>query len=134
MKPTKKFMITCYIIIGIVMINIAIQHHFRKKIFSSNHKQIMFYIEKIESFKDNLRINPNEAVTKNDLADFTDMIFYQSQIDKLYMKNDLELAKGYQKVFPDYFLLILILWLSFQLDIIYRKINKKTEDNKSEAK
>ncbi|MBN2591370.1 MAG: hypothetical protein JXA96_16010 [Sedimentisphaerales bacterium] len=124
MKPSKGFMITVLFILGILMFKIAILSNFKKKMLSSRNNQIMMYIEKIEEFKDALKNNPDEVVTKADLADFTEMNFYQSQIDKLYMENDLELAKGYPMVFPDYVILILILWLSFQLDKIYKQINK----------
>jgi len=125
MKPTIGFIITFFVIMSFVMINIAIQSHFKKKMLSSRHNQIRMYIEKIEEFKDTLKSNPDEVITKKDLADFTEMNFFQSQIDKLYMENGLELAKGYQLVFPDYLLLILILWMSFQLEKIYKQINKQ---------
>lgn len=127
MKPTKGFLITCFIIIGIAMANITIQSHFRRESLNLRSKQIMIYVQKIEGFKEDLKRNPDETVTKADLATFTEMNFYQSMIDKLYMENDLELAKGYIMVVPDYFLLILILWLSFQLDKIYKRINKQAE-------
>jgi hypothetical protein len=54
------------------------------------------------------------------------MSFYQSQIDKLYMENDLDLSKDNMRIFPDHFLLILILWVSFQLDKIIKQIQPAT--------
>jgi hypothetical protein len=122
MKPSRTFIVTCLFIVGCVMISIFVQHKDRKEIFDSRHKEIMIYLEKIEDFKKELKNSPNEAVTKADLAAFAEMSYYQSQIDKLYMENDLELSKGYPAIFPDYFFLIMILWLSFQLDKIYKQI------------
>jgi hypothetical protein len=122
MKPSRTFIITCFGIICIVLISILIEHHFRKESLESRHKEIRFYIEKIEDYKKELKKSPDEAVTKADLAAFTEMNYYQSQIDKLYMENEFELSKGYTAIFPDYFFLLMILWLSFQLDKIYKQI------------
>ncbi len=127
MKPSIGFIITFFVIMGFVMINIALQSNIRRKLLDLRNKQIMSYVQMIEGFKEELKRNPDETISKSDLAAFTEMNFYQSQIDKLYMENDLELAKGYPKVFPDYLLLILILWMSFQLDKIYKQINKQAE-------
>jgi hypothetical protein len=123
MKPTKAFIITCLIILGCVMINIFVQHSFRKKSLDLRHREIKLYVEKIEDFKKELKKGPDESVTKADLAALIEMNYYQSQIDNLYMENEFELSKGYTEIIPVYFFLIMTLWLSFQLD----KINKQIQ-------
>ena len=113
MKPSMTYLITCFAIIFFVMISIVIEHHYRRQSLDMRSKEIMFYTTKLEDFKKELKNKSDESVTKADLADLIDMNYYQSQKDKLYMENQFELAKGYPMVFPDYFILLMILWLCF---------------------
>jgi len=85
----------------------------------------MFLIGEIEDIKEEFNSDPNGVVTKADLVAFAEINRYQSEIDKLYMENRIELSKGISMIFPDYFLLILVLWLSFQLDKIRKRIEKQ---------
>lgn len=130
MKPPKTFMITCLVIIGIIFITIHIEHRSRTKILDSNHKQIMLLTKQIEELKKDFQNDASEAVTKADLAALAEINRYQSEKDKRYLDNKFELSKGYTMVFPDYFLVILILWLSFQLDNISKKIDKQSDQDK----
>jgi len=130
MKPPKTFMITCLVIIGIIFITIHIEHRSRKKILDSNHKQIMLLTEKIEDLKKHFQSETSDAVTKADFSALAEINYYQSEKDKRYIDNKFELSKGYTMVFPDYFLIIIILWLSFQLDNISKKIDKQSGPDK----
>ena len=130
MKPPKTFMNTFFVIIGIFVIAIFIEHHSRKKILDSNHKQIMLYTKKIEELKKDFQSDASEAVTKADLAALAEINYYQSEKDKRYLDNKFELSKGYTMVLPDFVFLILILWLSFQLDNISKKIDKQSGQDK----
>ena len=130
MKPPKTFMNTCLVIIGIGLITIFIQHHSRKKILDSNHKEIMFYTKKIEELKKDFQSNVSEAVTKADLAALVQINYYQSEKDKRYLDNKFELSEGYAMVLPDFVFFILIVWLSFQLDNISRKIDRQSDLDK----
>ncbi len=134
MKPPKTFMNTCLVIIGIIVIAIFIEHHSRKKILDSNHKQIMLYTEKIEELKKDFQSDASEAVTKADLAALAEINRFQSEKDKRYLDNKFELSKGYATGLPDFVFLILILWLSFQLDNISRKIDKQSVPDNSKEK
>ena len=125
MKPPLSFIITVFVIIFFIIVSILIQHHYVRQSLDMSSKEIMFYTNKIEDFKKDLNNNPDAAVTKADLAALIDMNFYQSQKDKLYMDNKFELAKGYPMAFPDYFILIMILWLSYQLDSIIKQLKVK---------
>jgi hypothetical protein len=78
MKASPTYIITCFVILLFVMISLAIQHHFRKQSLEINNKQIMFYTGALEDFKKELKNTPDEAVTKADLAAFTDRINYQN--------------------------------------------------------
>jgi hypothetical protein len=123
MKPPKTFMNTFFVIIGIFVIAIFIEHHGRKKILDSNHKQIMLLTEQIEELKKDFQNDASEAVTKADMEALAQINYYQSEKDKRYLDNKFELSKGYATGLPDFVFLILILWLSFQLDNISRKIH-----------
>ena len=125
MKPSRTFIITCFIILGCVLISMLIQHSARKHSRDLRHKQIRFLIGEIEDIKEEFNSDPNGVVTKADLVAFAEINRYQSEIDKLYMENRIELSKGIHMIFPDYFLLILVLWLSFQLDKISKQIEKQ---------
>ena len=128
MKPPLSFIISSCVIIISVFVSIFIQHHYVRHSLDMRSKERMIYTNKLEDFKKELNNNPDAAVTKADLAAMIDMNSYQSQKDKLYMDNKFELARGYPMVFPDYFILIMILWLSYQLDSI-RKQLKSNENN-----
>ena len=125
MKPPLSFIISSCVIIISVFVSIFIQHHYVRHSLEMRSKEIMLYTNKLEDFKKELNKNPDAAVTKADLAAMIDMNFYQSQKDKLYMDNKFELAKGYPMAFPDYFILIMILWLSYQLDSIRKQLKVK---------
>ena len=125
MKPSRTFIITCFIILGCVLISMLIQHSARKHSRDLRHKQTMFLIGEIEDIKEEFNSDPNGVVTKADLVAFAEINRYQSEIDRLYMENRIELSKGIHMIFPDYFLLILVLWLSFQLEKISKRIEKQ---------
>ncbi len=123
MKPSPKFIILSLIIVALGFAVLMIHTKTIRSSIDLRYKEIKLYVDKIEDYKKELKEKPDEVVTKADLAAFTKMNFYQSQINKLYMENDLDLSKGYPAIFPDYFLLILILlWLSFQLDKLDRRL------------
>ena len=130
MKPSRTFIITCFIILGCVLISMLIQHSARKHSRDLRHKQTRFLIGEIEDIKEEFNSDPNGVVTKADLVAFAEINRYQSEIDKLYMENRIELSKGIHMIFPDYFLLILVLWLSFQLDKISKQIEKQSGKTK----
>ena len=130
MKPPKTFMNTCLVIIGIGLITIFIQHHSRKKILDSNHKATMFYTKKIEELKKDFQNDASKAVTKADLAALAEINRYQSERDDRYLDNKFELSKGYGMILPDLGFFILIVWLSFQLDNISRKIDRQSDLDK----
>ena len=125
MKPPLSFIISSCVIIISVFVSIFIQHHYVRHSLDMRSKERMIYTNKLEDFKKELNNNPDAAVTKADLAAMIDMNSYQSQKDKLYMDNKFELARGYPMVFPDYFILIMILWLSYQLDSIRKQLKVK---------
>ncbi len=125
MKPPVTYLTTYFAVIFFIMISIFIVHHYRRQSLDMRSKEIMFYTTKMEDFKKELKNTPDEPVTKADLADLIDMNFYQSQKDKMYMENQFELAKGYSWDIPDYVFLLLILWLSFQLDNIRKQLKLK---------
>ena len=125
MKPSRTFIVTCFVILGCVLSISILQHSTRKRSIDLRHKQTMFLIGEIEDIKEEFNSDPNGVVTKADLVAFAEINRYQSEIDKLYMENRIELSKGIHMIFPDYFLLILVLWLSFQLEKISKRIEKQ---------
>jgi hypothetical protein len=131
MKPPLTFIVVCFSIFIFAMISILTQYSVKKQSLNLNHRQIMFYINKIEDFKKELKNNPDEAMTKADLAAFTEMNFYQSEINKLYIENEFELSNGYPRIFPDYLFLIFIVWLSYQLENIRKKVYEQSEEKKT---
>jgi hypothetical protein len=128
MKPTKIYIIAFIVVIGSILISINIQHRSRMNSLNINHKQIKIFTERIEDFRKELNNNPDEVVTKADLASFTEINRYQSEKDKLYMDNKIELSKGFMG-FPNYVLFILIVGLSVQLGSIRKQIEKQSGRN-----
>ena len=134
MKPPKMFIITCSIMFVSIFITLHIQHRTRMKILDINHKQTMLLTKQIEELKKDFQNDVSEEITKADLAVLAEINRFQSEKDKRYLDNKFELSKDYPMVFPDYVLVILILWLSFQLDNISRKIDKQSGPDKMNLK
>ena len=130
MKQPKMFIIFCLITIGSILLAMHVQHRSRMKILDINHKQTMLLTEKVEDLKKQFQGGINEAVTKADLVALAEINRYQSEKDMLYIDNKFELSGGYPQLFPDYFIVILILCLSFQLGNISKKIDKQSGPDK----
>jgi hypothetical protein len=126
MKPSTTFTTASLVMFSFIMIYILIHSHFLRQSLELRNKEIMLYTNKLEDFKKALKNTSDESVTKADIADLIDMSSYQSEKDRLRMENQFDLAKGYDMIILVYFVLLLILRLSFQLDNI-RKQLKLTE-------
>ncbi len=131
MKPSLTFIVTCLFVFINLFLYFYIQTRTLNTIIKTNSFQIRTSIDEIKVLKEKLNSDPNEVVTKADLAVLEELTDHQNMNNRLLLDNKIELSKGISNI-PNFVLFIIILFMSFQIMALDKKIQKRIGEDKSE--
>jgi len=118
---SKAFIVAVLVIAGSWLAVQLIRIHFRRRIMSNRHKQILFTINEIDKIKESLNENIDESISMKDLLNVIEINRLEGLIRDLRMNNALDLSKSHENFIPEFIPIILLVAIAMKIGLIDKK-------------
>ena len=118
---SKAFIVAVLFIAGSWLVVQLTQNHFRRRITSRRHKQILVTRNEIEKIEESMNKNIDESISMKDLLNVTEIDRLEGRIRELRMENAIDRSKSHENAIPEFIPIILLVAIAMKIGLIDKK-------------